>query len=163
MKWSGPDMQVSIATLRRVCGAEAGEIEALIRSRQVAVKAGKTPLVAGVRAYLDAIRAEARNSSLAAARQEAQEARAEAVELDLDMDEGRLVEDDTAQVAVSDLCGAILREFHSIPARVTRDLHQRRAIEAALHEAQAALAATFTGAGDKPKRKRVQKNKRSQT
>jgi hypothetical protein len=146
-------VQVPVATLRRVCGDDDGAIQRLVQSRQIAVKSGKVPLVAGVRAYLDAVRAEARNSSLAAARQEAQEARAEAVELDLDMDECRLVDDDAAQVAVSDLCGAILKEFLSIPARVTRDLHQRRAIEAALHEAQAELAATFTGAGDKPKRK----------
>lgn len=146
-------MMVPIATLRRVCGADAGEIEGLIRSRQITAKAGKVSLVSGVRAYLDAVRSEAKNSSLAAARQEAQEARAEAVELDLDLDENRLVDDDAAQVAVADLCGHILKEFHSIPARVTRDLHQRRAIEAALHEAQTELAATFTGAGDKPKRK----------
>jgi phage terminase Nu1 subunit (DNA packaging protein) len=146
-------MQVPVATLRRVCGDDDGVIQRLIQSRQIAAKSGKVPLVAGVRAYLDHIRAEARNSSLAAARQEAQEARAEAVELDLDTDEGRLIDDDAAQVAVADLCGHILRVFHSIPARVTRDLHQRRAIEAALHEAQTALAQTFTGAGDKPKRK----------
>jgi hypothetical protein len=146
-------MMVPIATLRRVCGADAGEIEGLVRSRQITVKAGKTPLVAGVWAYLDAVRSEARNSSLATARQEAQEARAEAVELDLDMDEGRLVDDDAAQVALAELCGAILREFHSIPTRVTRDLHQRRTIESALHEAQTALAKGFTEAGSKPKRK----------
>lgn len=148
-------MMVPVASLRRVCGAEAGEIEALIRSRQIAAKSGKVPLVAGVRAYLDAVRSEARNSSLAAARQEAQEARAEAVELDLDLDENRLVDDGAAQIAVANVCGAILREFHSIPARVTRDLRHRRAIETALHEAQTALAATFTEAAtDTPKRKR---------
>ena len=146
-------MMVPIATLRRVCGAEAGEIEGLVRSRQITAKGGKVPLVTGVRAYLDAVRAEARNSSLAAARQEAQSARAEAMELDLDMDENRLVDDDAAQVAVADLCGHILKEFHSIPARVTRDLHQRRTIESALHEAQTALAKGFTEAGDKPKRR----------
>lgn len=151
-------LMIPIAALRRICGDDGGVIQRLVQSRQITAKSGKVPLVAGVRAYLDHIRAEARNSSLAAARQEAQEARAEAVELDLDMDEGRLVDDDAAQVAVADLCGHILREFHSIPARVTRDLHQRRAIEAALHEAQTALAATFTGAGDKPKR-RTNKNK----
>jgi hypothetical protein len=146
-------MQVPVATLRRVCGDDDGVIQRLIQSRQIAAKSGKVPLVAGVRAYLDHIRSEARNSSLTAARQEAQEARAEAVELDLDMDEGRLVDDDAAQVAVAELCGAILKEFHSIPARVTRDLHQRRAIESALHEAQTALAKGFTEAGSKPKRK----------
>ena len=153
MDWMSDSLTVPIATLRRVCGAEAGEIEGLVRSRQIAVKAGKTPLVAGVRAYLDAIRAEARNSSLAAARQEAQSARAEAMELDLDMDEGRLVDDDAAQVAVADLCGAILREFHSAPARVTRDLHQRRTIESALHEAQNELANGFREAATETKSK----------
>ena len=146
-------MMVPIATLRRVFDDDGGAIQRLVQSRQIAVKAGKTPLVAGVRAFLDHIRAEARNSNLAAARQEAQESRDEAVELVLDMDENRLVDDGAAQVAVADLCGAILREFHSIPARVTRDLHHRRAIEAALHETQAELAATFTEAGDKPKRR----------
>ncbi|WP_417264543.1 hypothetical protein [Celeribacter sp.] len=137
-------MMVPIATFKRVCGDTEGLVQRLISSRQIVAKNGKVALVSGIRAFLDEIRAEARNSSLAAARQEAQAARAEAVELDLDMDDGRLVDDDAAQIAVANVCGAILREFHSIPARVTRDLRHRRAIETALHEAQTELAKGFT-------------------
>ncbi|WP_226553574.1 hypothetical protein [Celeribacter naphthalenivorans] len=153
-------MMIPVTALKRVCGDDEGVIRRLVQSRQITAKSGKVPLVAGVRAFLDLVRSEARNASLAAARQEAQEARAEAVELDLDLDENRLVDDDAAQIAVANVCGAILREFHSIPARITRDLPSRRTIEAALHEAQTALAATFTDAEtDVPTKPRNPKRK----
>ena len=134
------EIRIPIASLRRVCGAEAGEIEALVRSRQIPALEGQVSLVSGVRAYLDHVRGEARDASLTVARDAAQEARAEAVELDLDMDERRLLPDIAAENALAELCGAITSAYQSIAARATRDMVQRREIEGALYDAQGVLA-----------------------
>ncbi len=143
---------ISVAALRKICGAKPGEIEALIRSRALIARAGKVSLVAGVRAYLDAIRATAKSASLSAAQDAARGARADAAELALSIDARRLVQKAEAEDAVAHLCGAVMSRTFTIPARATRDVRERRVIEDAIRVAQQeiAIAATEIDLSEKP-------------
>ena len=142
---------VSVAALRRLCGAKPGEIEALIRARLLPVRAGNVSLVAGVRAYLDGIRATAKSASLAAAQDAARSARADAAELALAVDARRLVRVEDADYAVAHLCGAITSRTFTIPARATRDVRERRVIEDAIRVVQAEIACAVAGIGEDEK------------
>ncbi|MHC9236622.1 hypothetical protein ACX9MO_13390 [Pseudooceanicola sp. 502str34] len=133
-------VHVPISTLRRITGAEPGQIEVLIKARAISQKDGHVPLVAGVRAFIEAIRVQAREASLTAARDEARDARAEAAELDLLLDERGLVPEEDAQDALAAVCGAITSELNIIAARTTRDISVRRVVEDVLHELQRDLA-----------------------
>ncbi|MGO4909529.1 hypothetical protein ACEN2J_14485 [Pseudorhodobacter sp. W20_MBD10_FR17] len=134
------ETMISVAALRALCGAKPGEIEALIRSRTLIARASKVSLVAGVRAYLDAIRATAKSASLAAAQDAARSARADAAELALAVDARRLVSVEDAEHAISLLCGAVMSRTFTIPARATRDVRERRIIEDAIRETQGEIA-----------------------
>lgn len=146
------ETMVSVAVLRRLCGAAPGEIEALIRSRALIARAGKVSLVAGVRAFLDAIRATAKSASLSAAQDAARGARADAAELALAVDARRLVQKAEAEDALAHLCGAIMSRTFTISARATRDVRERRVIEDAIRVAQQeiAIAATEIDLSEKP-------------
>ncbi|WP_151717551.1 hypothetical protein [Gemmobacter serpentinus] len=135
-----PEMLVTVDAFRSICGASPGEVEGLIRARQIVLRDGQVPLVSGVRAFLDRIRATTRNARLTAAQTEARAARAEASELALDIETGKLVPDAAGDEATTSIAGTILHEFASLPAIATRDVRERRAIENLLHNAQTALA-----------------------
>lgn len=137
------EMMVTLDMFRTIAGAGAGEVEALVRSRQIIVREGKVSLVAATRTFLDAIRTTARNSSLTAAQAEARAARAEASELALAVETGLVVPDTFCDECVQAITGAVLREFASLPAIATRDVRERRALENLLHDAQTALAAAI--------------------
>lgn len=131
---------VTTAALRALTGAAPGEIEALVKSKLIAVSGGKTSLVPAIRAYLDQIRSTARSASLAAAQDAARSARADAAELALAIDARRLVRDADAQDAIAHVCGTVMRTTYTIAARATRDIRERRAIEAAVNDMQLAIA-----------------------
>lgn len=101
-------IMISVAGLRALCDAKPGEIEALVRGRLLTARAGKVSLVAGVRAYLDQIRATTKSASLAAAQDASRAARAEAAELALAVDGHRLVRLADADDAMARLCGTIM-------------------------------------------------------
>ena len=139
---------ITVAGLRQLCGAAQGEIEALVRARLLTARAGKVPLVAGIRAYLDGIRAATKSASLVAAQDAAKVARADAAELALAVDDRRLVKQVEAEEAVAAICGAIMSRTFTISARVTRDVRERRKIEDALRGLQADIAKAVAGIDD---------------
>lgn len=140
------EMLVTVDIFRLICGAEPGEVEGLIRSRQITVRDGRVSLVAATRAFLDDIRSTTRDASLTGAQAEARAARAEASELALDIETGKLVPDAVSDECVQAIAGAVLREFSSLPAIATRNVAERRAIANLLYDAQTALAAAIAAA-----------------
>lgn len=134
------EVRVPVTTLRRVCADDDGVIQRLIQGRQISVQDGKVSLVAGARAYLDAIRSEARSASLTAARDGAREARAEAAELALLIDERAMVDDADASAALAAVCGTVTSEIAIIAARTSRDMAVRRVVEDVLHTTQQEIA-----------------------
>lgn len=132
---------LSIEAFRRLVGAAPGEVEDLV-SRGVLPQPepGQIGLVLGVAAYLSHLKARARDASLSKAATEARDARAEASELALAVARRDVIPDDQAEAAVDHLCAVITRELGGLPARATRDLRARAAMEATLRGTLTAIA-----------------------
>ncbi len=137
-----PTATITLSGLRRLTGAEAGEIENLIAAGTLpALDGDKLPMISAVQAYLGHLRDTARNASASAAQARARDARAEASELALAISRRDVIPDGEAETAVDHLCGVISDRIGGLPARVTRDRQDRRHIEAALRGAQEGIAA----------------------
>lgn len=140
------DQFVTPAQLRQLCGAEAGVIEGLIRARSIPVRDGKVGVVAGCRAFLDHVRSTAKAASLSAAAEASRDARAEADEVLVKAADRTLIPHDDLEDAVALLAGAINAAFGVIPARSTRNMPERWAIERALKDVQTVWAAGIAAA-----------------
>ena len=134
----------TLLTVEAFCclvGAAPGEIDDLIaRGVVYQPQPGQIGLVAGVGAYIVDLKARARNATLLRAATAARNARAEASELALAAAHRELIPDEEAETAVDFLCAVITRELTGLPARATRDLRSRSAMEAALRAAMTDLA-----------------------
>lgn len=150
---------VSVAGLRAICGAKPNEIEGLIRARQITARDGKVSLVAGVRAYLDNIRAATKSASLAAAQDASRAARADAAELALAVDARSMIPVDDAHDALARLAGEVMSSMGVIPARVTRDVRDRRQVETAIRNIQNEIAQAVQAGGIEPARPAKRKAK----
>ncbi len=138
-----PTATITLSGLRRLTGAEAGEPEALIASGAIPTPEGReqrVPMVEAIHAYLGHLREASRTASASAAMARARNARTEASELALAIARRDLVPDAEAETATDFLCGMIADQIGGLPARVTRDLRERRRIEDALREAQDRIA-----------------------
>lgn len=137
-----PTATITISGLHRLTGAEPGEIEALIGAGQIDQPDGdRVPMVQAVQSYLAHLRDQNRTASASAAMARARDARAEASELALAIARRDVIPDAEAETACDFLCGVISEAIGGLPARVTRDMRERRVIEDALRRAQEAIAA----------------------
>ncbi|MBL8563874.1 MAG: hypothetical protein JNN06_16525 [Gemmobacter sp.] len=138
---------LTVEAFCRLVGAAPGEIDDLI-TRGVLHKPqpGQIGLVAGVGAYIADVKARARDATLSQAATAARNARAEASELALAVAHRELIPDEEAETAVDFLCAVITRELTGLPARATRDLRSRAAMEAALRAAMTDLAGDLSDA-----------------
>ncbi|KQB12534.1 hypothetical protein H9N28_10145 [Rhodobacter capsulatus] len=137
-----PTATITLAGLRRLTGAEPGELESLIAAGTLpALDGDHLPMVQAVQAYLTHLRETARTASASAAMARARDARAEASELALAVSRRDFIPDGEAEMATDFLCGIIVDRIGGLPARVTRDRQDRRVIEAALAKAQEGIAA----------------------
>ncbi len=98
-------------------------------------------MVEAVQAYLTHLRESARAASASAAMARARDARVEASELALAVSRRDLIPDGEAEAAADYVCGVIVDRIGGLPARITRDRHDRRLIEDALRKAQDGIAA----------------------
>lgn len=141
MTTTKPTATITLTGLRKITGAEPGEIEALIAAGTLpALDGDKLPMVEAIHAFLAHLRETARNASASAAQARARDARAEASELALAISRRDLIPDAEAEVACDFLCGVISDRIGGLPARVTRDLRDRRLIEEVLRAAQDGIA-----------------------
>lgn len=137
-----PIATITLSGLRRLTGADAGEIEALIAAGQIDPPDGdRLPMIEAIHAYLAHLRDTARTASASAAMARARDARAEASELALAISRRDLIPDAEAETAADYVCGVIVDRVGGMPARVTRDLRDRRRIEETLRAAQEGIAA----------------------
>lgn len=144
-----PTDTITLAGLRRLTGAEPCEIESLIASGAIPTPEGReqvVPMIEAVQSYLAHLRDTARTASASAAMARARDARAEASELALAVSRRDLIPDGEAETAADFLCGVIVEKIGGLPARVTRDLCDRRRIEDALVKTQEAIAADLAAA-----------------
>ncbi|PYF12984.1 hypothetical protein C8J30_101369 [Rhodobacter viridis] len=147
MTTARPTATITISGLRRLTGAEPGEIEALIGAGQIDRPDGdRVPMISAVQSYLAHLRETSRNASASAAMARARDARAEASELALAIARRDLIQDSEAETATDFLCGVIADQIGGLPARCTRDMRDRRAIEDALRKVQEAIAADLAAA-----------------
>lgn len=131
---------VSTETFRRLVDAAPGEIEALIRAGTIQrAGPGLVALIPATRAFIERTKAQTRNASLAAAQDAAKAARAEAAELALMVERREMVADADAQAALDHLAGTITTACACLPARATRDLRARTAMDAVLRSVQEAI------------------------
>ena len=130
-----------VAAFAAVVALPEAEVRDLIR-RGVLPKAnrGRLPLIEAVRAVIAHTKADVQNSSLAAAQEQAKGARADASELALAIDRRDLVADHEVEASVDHVAATVVRALASIPARVTRDVPDRRRVEEALRAVQGAIA-----------------------
>lgn len=137
-----PTETITLAELRKITGAADGEIEALIAAGQIdPPEHDRVPMVQAVQAFLGHLRETARTASASAAMARARDARAEASELALAISRRDVIPDGEAEMATDFLCGRISEVIGGLPARVTRDLRDRRRIEETLRAAQEGIAA----------------------
>lgn len=132
---------LTFEAFRRLTGAQPGEIEELVAHgilRQT--EPGQIGLVAGVGAYINHLKARARNATLSSAAIAARDARAEASELALRVARRDLIADGEAEAALDYLASVIVGEATGLPARATRDLRARAAMDAALRSALTAIS-----------------------
>lgn len=151
---------VLLSEFARLVGAEPGELEGLARARRFPrAEAGRVSLVEATRAYIAALRERARDASLLAAQERARAARAAAAELSVAVERRELIPTDDADAAVQFVAGVVNSVAHGLPARATRDLRARRAMEKAIREAleslaSACAAASLDAADDDPRPRR---------
>lgn len=139
-----PTATITLAGLRRLTEAAPGELEGLIASGAIPAPEGSgqcVPMIESVQAFLGHLRETGRNASASAAMARARDARAEASELALAVSRRDLIPDAEAETAADFLCGVIVDRIGGLPARCTRDRHDRRRIEEALRAAQEGIAA----------------------
>lgn len=127
---------VLLSEFARLVGAEPGELEGLARARRFPKAAGgRIPLIEATRFYITALRERARDASLLAAQERARTARAASAELSVAIEGREMIPDDEANAAVQHVTGVVNSVAYGLPARATRDLHARRAMERAVGEA----------------------------
>lgn len=137
---------VPVATLRTICGKDAPELDAMLKSGQIKAKGGQVPLVSSVRTFLAAVRAGAADADLGAAQTAARTARAEAAELAMSVERRALIPDHEADGALLAVAGAIISQFAALPAMTTRDIRDRKVVEDIVYEAQVRLAEAIAAA-----------------
>ncbi|WP_103255592.1 hypothetical protein [Tabrizicola aquatica] len=103
-------------------------------------KQGRVAITVAVPMFFEALRQEAAAGTATAAAEAARAARADAQELRLAEARRELIPVEDGEAALDHVVGAILTSLSAMPARITRDVPLRRRVEAALHQAQAALA-----------------------
>lgn len=144
-----PTATITLAGLRRITGAEPGEIESLIASGAIPAPEGGnqcSPMIESVQAFLHHLRDTARTASASAPMARARDARAEASELALAISRRDLIPDAEAETAADYVCGVIVDRIGGLPARITRDRLDRRRIEEALRAAQEGIAVDLDAA-----------------
>lgn len=132
---------VPLDDLRRILGEQPGGILDAVAKPDAE---GRVDLVVVLPAFFNELRASLRAGSATASAERARLARAAAQELRLAEAQRTLIPSDDAETAMDHLVGTVLTSIASMPARLTRDVRQRRVIEARLHALQGKIAHEIT-------------------
>ena len=130
-KSPGGGMLVSVEQLGLVLMVTGVWVRKLCRMGYIpAPVKGKVPLIAGVQGYIKSLKDEDRRSSKSAADNRVRDARAREIELRMAREEAELVPIDEAQALIQGYVGAVVSRLNGLPAQITRDINERRRIEA---------------------------------
>lgn len=143
---------ITVAAFGRLVGASKAELDGLISSGVLPQTTGRDrrlPLREAAAGYLAHLRAHLATARAGAAASRAQDARAEAVALTLEVERRELLDAQEVEVALASVCGAINTALLVIPARVTRDGRQLRLLDEAIYRLRAKLAADLQSEDEK--------------
>ena len=98
------------------------------------VAPGRWRIVDIVQGYIRFLKDEERRRSKTATLSRVQEARAAEIELRTARDSGQIIEMAEALALVDAVVGGLKADLDGLPARVTRDMTERRKLEAELHD-----------------------------
>lgn len=109
---------------------------------------GKARLNPSVRNLLDAAKVARPDSVLDRARARALDARTRAQEIRTAREEGRLIEFDEAMALMEDITGLFVAAIESVPARYTRDMKTRLALEQVVFDVRTDVAKSMAKRAD---------------
>lgn len=135
-----PTATIAPDELARVFGDPEGVARLVASGVIVKDEQGRVPLVAGIQAYINGLRAELRSGSATASAERARAARANAAELALMERRRELIAAADAEAGTDHLAAAVRLAFTGLAPRVTRDLSARRKVEDMADKALATIA-----------------------
>jgi hypothetical protein len=132
---------VKLSELRTLFADTEGRLDRLVASGRIKETGpGQVGLVEAVTAFLSSLRADLAARSATASAETFREARATASELRLAEQRRDLIPIEEADLAVTQVVGAINSTIASIPARSTRDVRLRRRLEEAVFKVRSTIA-----------------------
>lgn len=93
---------------------------------------GRVPLVGAVQGYIRFLKDEERRATKTASESRVRDARAREIELRTAREEGELAPTEEGVAFVQEVIGTMVARLNGLPAQLTRDLDERRRIEAAI-------------------------------
>ncbi len=141
---------VPIASLAGLFGVTDRQARNLLEMSKVKSHGrGQWPLSEAVRAVLAQARESREPDQLSAARARAIRAKARQTEIALARQERELIPVDEVLSAFDTVLGGVVSALNGLPARVTRDMEIRRKIEAEIHAARVGMAKDMQAAAAK--------------
>lgn len=108
------------------------------------IEKGRYPLVQAVQGYIRSIKDENKRASKSAAASRMSDAKTREIELRVAQRENVLIETDEAIGVVDEVVGALRADLAGLPARCTRDVDQRRKIQAEVNDILTRASDRFT-------------------
>jgi hypothetical protein len=108
---------------------------------------GRVPLVGAVQGYIRFLKDEERRSQRTAAESRVRDARAREIELRTARDEQELIPAEEAVAYAQEVFGQLVSRLNGLPAQFTRDLDERRRLEAAIDDIRTEVAAVIADHG----------------
>lgn len=143
---AGKDQQtqgdlITLEVAGRLLMISAERVRQLIKAGYIQrPKLGHTTIVSAVQGYIRFLKDEDRKSTKAGAAIKATEARTREIELRIAERTRDLIPQEDAKAVISQLAATVRAEFTGLPARMTRDMAERRRLEQECDDSLARIA-----------------------
>lgn len=138
---------VKTAELAAIFADSEGRLKRLVATGTIKeLSRGRVGLVEAVRAFLDDLRAEVAENSATRAGEAARSARADAAQLRLAERRREVIPVEDAEAAIDFMAGEVNSSLIVLPARVTRDVRDRRKLDELVFALRARIASAVGGA-----------------
>lgn len=139
--------QITLDVAGRLLMVSAEWVRRLINDGYIEkVAPGRVTIVGAVQGYIRYLKDEERKNTKTASASRAQDARAAEIELRIAERKRELIPLEDAIAAIDHVVGRVNDELGGLPARVTRDIEQRRKIETEVDEAKTRIAKSLAEA-----------------
>lgn len=147
-KTSTPD-EISVEDFAKMIGVTPRTVRNYVAEGTVTAGGrGKVRLVESVRGVIDAAKVARPDSLLDKARARALDARTRSQEIRAAREEKTLIEMDEAMALVEDLTGLFVAAIESVPARYTRDMKVRLALEQVVFDVRTDVSKSMAKCAD---------------